>query len=79
MTGRFEIRVRGRLSDRVRAAFPGMVVVDVPAETVISGWADDDDEMHGVLNRIQALGLGLVSLRQTPDPADGTDEAEAGP
>lgn len=70
VSGRFEIRVQGRLSERARAAFPGMVVVDVPAETVIRGWSDDADEVHGVLDRIQALGLRLVSLQQTPDTPD---------
>lgn len=75
MSGRFEIRVRGRLSERVRAAFPGMDVVEVPAQTVISGWSRDEDEVHGVLDRIQSLGLQVVSLEQTAgeraeEPAD---------
>jgi len=65
VSGRFEIRVSGRLSERVRAAFPGMDVVEVPALTVISGWSRDEDEVHGVLDRIQSLGLQVVSLEQT--------------
>ncbi|MFC5142999.1 hypothetical protein ACFPK1_32585 [Actinomycetospora rhizophila] len=68
MSGRFEIRVSGRLSDRARAAFPDMAVVEVPAETVLSGVSRDDDEVHGILDRIQALGLELVSLRQVREP-----------
>ena len=79
MSGRFEIRVSGRLSERVRAAFPGMDVEDVPAETVISGRARDEDEVHGLLSRVQSLGLQVVSLRQTPsrtpgDPGDGAEQ-----
>jgi hypothetical protein len=75
VSGRFEIRVSGRLSERVRAAFPGMDVEDVPAETVISGRARDEDEVHGLLSRIQSLGLQVVSLRQTPgDPGDGPEQ-----
>jgi hypothetical protein len=70
VSGRFEIRVSGRLSARVRAAFPGMDVVEVPAETVISGQARDEDEVHGVLSRIQSLGLRVVSLEQTPGYPD---------
>jgi hypothetical protein len=70
VSGRFEIRVSGRLSDRARAAFPGMAVVEVPAETVLSGVSQDDDEVHGILDRIQALGLELVSLRQVREPDD---------
>lgn len=68
MSGRFEIRVSGRLSDRARAAFPDMAVVEVPAETILSGWTRDGDEVHGILDRIQALGLELVSLHQRPEP-----------
>ena len=75
MAGRFEIRVSGHLSERVRAAFPGMDVEDVPAETVISGRAHDEDEVHGLLSRIQSLGLQVVSLRQTPgDAGDGSEQ-----
>lgn len=68
MSGRFEIRISGRLSDRARAAFPDMAVVEVPAETILSGWTRDGDEVHGILDRIQALGLELVSLHQLPEP-----------
>lgn len=68
MSGRFEIRVSGHLSDRARAAFPEMAVAEVPAETVLSGWSSDGDEMHGILDRIQALGLELVSLRRLGEP-----------
>ena len=73
MSGRFEIRVRGRLSDRACAAFPGMTVVAVPAETVLSGWSRDADEVHEVLDRIQALGLELVSLRQVRENDEPDD------
>lgn len=75
MSGRFEIRVRGRLSDRVRAAFPEVDVVEVPAETVLSGFSQDEDQVHGVLSRIQALGLQVVSLRQATGEPDGAEEA----
>lgn len=74
VSGRFEIRISGHLSDRARAAFPEMAVAEVPAETVLSGWSHDGDEVHGILDRIQALGLELVSLRQIRDERepDGT-------
>ena len=70
--GRFEIRVSGHLSERVRAAFPGMDVVEVSEETVISGRAHHGDEVHGVLSCIQSLGLKVVSLQQAPE--DSGDE-----
>ena len=70
MSGRYEIRISGRLSDRARAAFPGLTVVEVPAQTVLTGWSDDEDEVHGVLDRIQALGLELVSLQRVREPGE---------
>jgi hypothetical protein len=74
---RFEIRIRGRLSERVRAAFPGLEVVEFPAETVLSGRSRDEDEVQGVLGRIQSLGLQLVALRQAPrDPDDAETDPE---
>jgi hypothetical protein len=76
VSGRFEIRVSGRLSERVQAAFPEMDVVEVPAETVLSGRSWNEDEVHGVLGRIQALGLQVVSLRQLPDEPEPDEVPE---
>lgn len=68
--GRYAFRVTGRLSERARDAFGAMDVamdvVEIPAETVISG-ALDDDQVHETLALIQALGLHVVSVqRLTP-------------
>ena len=66
---RYEVRVEGRLSDRARDAFVGMDVDAVPAETVISGTVNDDDELHRLLAQIQSLGLHVVAVEQVaPDP-----------
>jgi hypothetical protein len=67
---RFEIRISGHLSERARAAFPGLAVVDVPAETVLRGWSQDEDDVHSVLDRIQELGLELVSVRRLREPGE---------
>lgn len=63
MAGRYEFRVTGRLSERVRDAFAALEVTEVPAETVIAG-AVDNDEVHEVLGLIQALGLHVVSVQR---------------
>ena len=60
----YEIRVRGRLSPPVLAAFEGLVSEVEPVETVLHGPLRDQAELHGVLARIQALGLELVELRR---------------
>jgi len=52
---RYEFRIAGSLSEHARAAFAGMDVTAVPAETVISGQVDDDG-VQRVLALIQSLG-----------------------
>lgn len=61
---RYEVRIAGRLSPRVRDAFVGMDVEPVPPETVITGTVDDDDELHRLLALIQSLGLHVVAVDQ---------------
>jgi hypothetical protein len=68
-TRRYEVRIAGRLSPRVRDAFVGMDVEPVPPETVIAGTIDDDDELHRLLGLIQSLGLHIVAIEQVaPEP-----------
>ncbi|GEL21156.1 hypothetical protein PSU4_01100 [Pseudonocardia sulfidoxydans NBRC 16205] len=62
--GHYEFRIIGRLSDRARAAFPGMDVREVPAETIISGDVADDGGLQDVLSLMQSLGLEVVSVRR---------------
>jgi hypothetical protein len=54
---RYEFRVSGRLSERARAAFVGMELVEVPAESMISGDVADDGGVQDVLALIQSMGL----------------------
>ena len=58
-----QVRIAGSLSEHARAAFAGMDVTAVPAETVISGQVDDDG-VQRVLALIQSLGLKIVSVRR---------------
>jgi hypothetical protein len=63
----YEIRVKGRLSDTVTDAFEDFTAAVKPAETVIRGDVRDQSELHGVLERIQSLGLELIEVRRLPD------------
>ncbi|HEY4726138.1 MAG TPA: hypothetical protein VIJ13_09325 [Actinomycetota bacterium] len=65
--GSYEIRVRGRLSDSLVAAFEGMRASVEPVETVLHGPVEDQAALHGLLERIQSLGLELVEVRRLPD------------
>jgi hypothetical protein len=66
VSSHYEFRVAGRLSDRTRGAFPDMVLVDAPPETIIYGDVVDEAHLYGVLAVIQDLGLHVVSLHEVP-------------
>jgi hypothetical protein len=63
---RYELRVRGRLSQAVCDDFAEFEVSDAPAETLLIGELRDDAHLHGVLERLRALGLQVSSLRTVP-------------
>ena len=60
----YEIRIKGRLSDSLSDAFEDFTTAVKPAETVIRGEVRDQSELHGVLERIQSLGLELIEVRR---------------
>jgi len=60
----YEIRVKGRLSDSLSYAFGDFTAAVKPAETVMRGEVRDQSELHGVLERIQSLGLELIEVRR---------------
>ena len=60
----YEIRIKGRLSDSLSGAFEDFTASVKPAETVMRGELRDQSELHGVLDRIQSLGLELIEVRQ---------------
>jgi hypothetical protein len=74
--GSYEIRIKGRLSDSVLAAFEGLSATVEPVETVLHGPVQDQSSLHGLLDRIQSLGLELVEIRRLPA---GSDELTAEP
>ena len=61
---RYEIRLTGRISQRVRDALAGLDVSEAPAETIISGVVHEDEELHELLSTIQSLGLHVMSVEQ---------------
>jgi hypothetical protein len=63
----YEIRIRGSVSRNVLATFDEFESNVEPVETVLHGPVRDQAELHGLLHRIQALGLELVEVRKLPD------------
>jgi hypothetical protein len=64
---RYEIRIRGRVGRALLDSFEGMSSELEPVETVLHGPVRDQSELHGLLDRIQALGLELIEVRRLPD------------
>ena len=59
---RIRIKVRGRLSDRLAAAFEGMTAVPCTGATELVGDVADQAQLHGLLTQIRDLGLKLESV-----------------
>jgi hypothetical protein len=68
--GSYEIRIKGRLSDSLLAAFEGLRATVEPVETVLHGPVQDQAALYGLLDRIQSLGLELVEVRRLPETPD---------
>jgi hypothetical protein len=62
----YEIRIKGRVSPAVLETFEGLASEVEPVETVLHGPVRDQAELHGLLDRIQALGLELIEVRRLP-------------
>jgi hypothetical protein len=62
----YEFRIKGRLSDTLCGEFEDFSAAVQPAETVMRGEVRDQSELHGLLDRIQSLGLELLEVRRVP-------------
>jgi len=61
----YKIKVIGSFGPATHEAFADMVVESEPTMTVLSGNLDQRG-LHAVLDRVRALGLELVEIRQAP-------------
>ena len=63
----YQIRVRGRLSETLLAAFPELHAQELGSETLLAGQLPDQAALFGVLDWIEALGLELLEVLRTED------------
>jgi len=69
-TGRvYRIVVRSELSNVYAVAFEGMEMVARDGDTVLTGRIIDQPQLYGILERINGLGLELLSVQALPDDA----------
>ena len=59
---RYQIVVKDRLSDRFCNVFADVEIESRPGQTVLTGEFADQSQLHGLLDRLQDLGIELVSI-----------------
>jgi len=63
---RYQIRVRGRLGETIRSAFPALQARTRGRDTVLTGVFADQAALYGALAEIEALCLELIEVRRLP-------------
>ncbi len=65
----YEISVSGELPASVLDEVEDFVVEVVPVRTVMRGTVADQAALHGIINRLQSLGLDLLEVRRIGETA----------
>lgn len=68
MARSYEIRIKGVVGDSMLESLGDLDASVRPAQTVLRGVITDQAELHGLLDRIQSLGLELIEIRQVTEP-----------
>jgi hypothetical protein len=75
----YRIVVRSELSDRYAVAFEGTKMETKDGDTILTGEVKDQPQLFGILHRINALGLELLSVRALPEEANPISERNGEP
>jgi hypothetical protein len=62
----YEIRVKGRITGALLEHFEDMDAHLQPGGTVLRGTVQDQAALHGLLDRIESVGLELIEVRKVP-------------
>jgi hypothetical protein len=65
----YRIVVRSELSDSYAVAFEGMEMETQDGNTILTGEVIDQPQLYGILDRINGLGLQLLSVQALPEVA----------
>ena len=74
----YRIVVAAELSERYAEAFEGMEMETRSGQTILTGEIIDQPHLHGILDRIGALGLRLVSVESLPTEASSQQASRSG-
>ena len=61
----YEVRVAGVIGPAAREAFDDLTIRVEPSATVLAG-SLDQAALHGLIERIKALGLELIDITRVP-------------
>jgi outer membrane PBP1 activator LpoA protein len=75
----YRIVARSELGDRYAAAFDGMHMETNDGETILTGELKDQSHLFGILDRINGLGVELLSVQPVPDDAHQRAERDLEP
>ena len=64
----YELVLRGEIGDHFAALFDDMRLTRSRGNTVLAGPVRDQAQLHGFIERIQELGIELVSVNQVEEP-----------
>jgi outer membrane PBP1 activator LpoA protein len=65
----YRIVARSELGDRYASAFEGMRMETEDGQTILTGQVVDQPHLFGILDRINGLGLELLSVEALPEDA----------
>lgn len=76
-SGRYAIRLQGRLDARWSALFEGMTLTTGDGFTLLEGPVVDQAALHGLLHQLRDVGLPLVSVtRVAHDDAESASHPD---
>jgi hypothetical protein len=70
----YRIVVRSELTDRYASAFEGMEMETKNGQTILSGEVKDQPHLFGILDRLNSLGLELLSVQAISEEAHPSAE-----
>jgi hypothetical protein len=74
--GNYRIVVRGEFEARLGYLFVPMQAERGRGNTVLTGYVIDQAQLHGLIQRIEELGLELVSIEREGNPSHRNQQTE---
>ena len=75
----YRVVVRSELKGRYAVAFEGIKMETKNGDTVLTGKIIDQPHLYGILDRINGLGLELLSVEALPEDAHPSAERNREP